>query len=105
LRLKPDRAVEEGQMMVDTVIKLLHEGIRQRLFAIATAEDDAKVFLYSIAYFFPSALNEPPIPPVEADLATVVDWFLRVWRGEAPRRGGAKARKTISRPTARRAKA
>ncbi|MEX2113832.1 MAG: TetR/AcrR family transcriptional regulator [Pirellulales bacterium] len=80
LRLKPDRLAEEGQMMLDTVTRILSEGVKRRQFRIASAEDDAKVFLLSIAYCFPNALSEPPIPPTERDLLLVVDWFLEKWQ-------------------------
>lgn len=105
LRLKPDRAREEGMMMWDTVGKILYQGVEQRLFHIASVEDDAKVFLFSIAYFFPNALNEPPFPPEKEDLLAVINWFLRTWQGETPRRRRAAARKASARTVARRAKA
>jgi AcrR family transcriptional regulator len=82
LRLKPDRAQEEGMMIWETVSEILEQGVAQRRFHMASVEDDARVFLFSIAYFFPNALNEPPVPPTEADLLTVVDWFLEVWKGQ-----------------------
>lgn len=85
LRLKPERAREEGAMIVGTVVKLLEQGARERLFRVASPEHDAKVLMFSIAYFFPHALNEPPIPPEEQDLLAVVEWFLQAWRSEATR--------------------
>jgi AcrR family transcriptional regulator len=87
LRLKPERAVEEGAMMWDTLAKLLKQGVRERRFRLDSPEDDAKVFLFSIAYFFPNALTEPPIPPEEQDLLAVVEWFLKAWRA-----GGTRSR-------------
>ncbi len=89
LRLKPDRAHEEGMMMWDTVVQILAQGVEQGVFRIASVEDDAKVFLFSIAYFFPNALNEPPMPPTEQDLTVVVDWFIKAWKaGPRDRREG-----------------
>ena len=94
LRVKPDRVLEEGQMMWDTVAQILRQGVEQRLFNIGSVEDDAKVLLFSTAYFFPNALNEPPIPPCEADLLSVIDWFISAWKNKnaAAQRGGALAR-------------
>jgi hypothetical protein len=72
------------------------------LFHIASVEDDAKVFLFSIAYFFPNALNEPPLPPEEQDLLAVINWFLKTWRGETPRPRRLAARRASARISARR---
>jgi AcrR family transcriptional regulator len=82
MRLKPDRLVEEGQMMFEAVTRMLHEGVQRKQFRITDVERDAKVFLFSIAYCFPNALTEPPIPPTEQDLLLVVDWFLEQWEGK-----------------------
>ncbi len=62
LRVRPDRIVEESQMMWENVVRILREGVDAGLFHIATPEDDAQVFLFSIAYFFPNALSNPPSP-------------------------------------------
>jgi hypothetical protein len=43
-------------------------------------ERDARVLLFSLAFFFPSAQQELTYPPKEEDLLLVVDWFLRAWR-------------------------
>ncbi len=98
LRLKPDRLVEEGQMMFDTVVRILREGVQRRIFRVASVEDDAKVFLLSIAYCFPNALTEPPIPPTEQDLLLVVNWFLEQWQaGRIPPVAGTRRRRQNSR--------
>lgn len=91
LRLKPDRLVEEGLMMWEIVVQILRQGIASGDFAIASPDDDAKIFLLSIAYFFPNALNEPPVPPTEADLLSVVNWFLGAWQRKESQRGKPKA--------------
>ena len=62
LRVKPDRVVEEGQMMWEVVVQILREGVEAGVFQISDPEDDAQVFLFSIAYFFPNALSHQPIP-------------------------------------------
>jgi TetR/AcrR family fatty acid metabolism transcriptional regulator len=81
LRVKPDRIREEGAMMLDVVGRILSEGIEQEIFQVADPARDAKVFLYSLVAFFPTALIKPTVEPVEADLLEIVDWFLDVWRG------------------------
>jgi AcrR family transcriptional regulator len=93
LRVKPERLREEADMMFETVTRILQQGVDSRLFQIASIPDDAKVFLYAIAYFFPNALNEPPISPQKEDLLSIVHWFIRAWR-RAPRAGriGSRAR-------------
>jgi len=94
LRVKPDRALEEGRMIMENVTRILQEGVAARVFRIADPAADAKVFLFSIAYFFPSAVAEPIPHPQEADLLLVVEWFLRCWQGE--NRTGSRVRKTNS---------
>jgi AcrR family transcriptional regulator len=94
MRHKPDRIIEEGQMMFEAVCRILSEGVKRKQFHIASVENDAKVFLLSIAYCFPNALTQPPIPPTEQDLLLVVDWFVEKWQA-GQRRG--KAKQKISR--------
>jgi AcrR family transcriptional regulator len=55
LRVKPDRIEEEARMMHETFIRILRLGIEDRLFRIAEPAEDATVFLFAIACFFPSA--------------------------------------------------
>ncbi|MBI3837736.1 MAG: TetR/AcrR family transcriptional regulator [Planctomycetia bacterium] len=89
LRVKPDRLEEEGLLMWDAISKILKLGVEQRVFTIANPADDAKIFLYSIAFFFPNALNEPRVPPTEEELLSVVNWFIGAWKGQ---RAAAKKR-------------
>jgi AcrR family transcriptional regulator len=79
LRLKPDRLEEEARIMWETVAEILRQGVANGAFRVTSIEDDAKVFLFSTAYFFPNALNEPQIPATEPDLMTVVNWFIDQW--------------------------
>ena len=81
LRVKPDRIVEEGQMMWEVVRQILREGVASGLFHIADVDDDAQVFLFAIAYFFPNALSNPPVPARKQDMLRVVEWFIKAWRG------------------------
>jgi AcrR family transcriptional regulator len=94
LRVKPDRIIEESQMMQDVVVQLLTAGTTAGLFHITDVPRDMKVFLYSIAWFFPNALAEPAFPPTESDLLEVVDWFLAAWKS------GASAKKAPPRTKA-----
>ena len=66
--------------MWEVVTKLIERGDREKLFAVADPSSDAKVFLFSIACFFPNALGEPIVPPSEEDLLSVVDWFIASWK-------------------------
>jgi TetR/AcrR family fatty acid metabolism transcriptional regulator len=81
-RVKPDRLQEEGLIMCDAIARILKEGVEAGVFRIANPAADAKIFLYSIAFFFPNALNEPPTPPAEEELLSVVNWFIRAWKGQ-----------------------
>ncbi len=83
LRLKPDRLQEEGKMMWENIVRLLKAGMESGELYSAAPELDAKVLLYSIAYFFPNGLTTPPVPPTEEDFLMVVNWFIAVWRSAA----------------------
>jgi AcrR family transcriptional regulator len=98
LRVKPDRIHEEGMMMSQTISAILRLGVRNREFRIANVEEDAHVFLCSIAWFFSNALAPPPIEPTEKDLLSVVNWFIKAWKGT---REKARATARRARPSAR----
>lgn len=83
LRVKPDRIREEGAMMMEVIAQILAEGVEQGAFEVAEPERDAKVLLFSLVAFFPSALIKPTVEPVESDLVEIIDWFLGVWRAPA----------------------
>jgi hypothetical protein len=51
------------------------------------------VLLLSLAFLFPSAVDERAYAPKEEDLLLVVDWFLRVWR-QQPARSNPKRRRS-----------
>ena len=87
LRLKPDRLAEEGKMMGEFVVGLMRQGNASGEWHVADPEADAKVLLYSIAFFFPHALNAPSPPVTEKDFLMVVDWFLDVWRNRPAKKG------------------
>jgi AcrR family transcriptional regulator len=96
LRVKPDRVEHEGLMIRETVRRILEVGIEQGIFHVPNPADDAGVYMFSIAYFFPNALAELPIPARQEDLLTVTDWFIGVWKGKhaarrRPRRTSAAA--------------
>jgi AcrR family transcriptional regulator len=99
LRVKPNRIDEETEMMLAVFTEILERGTRDGLFRIASPAEDAKVFLFAIAAFFPNALTEPPRVPREQDLLSVVNWFIRVWKAGrgVPKRATAGKRRE-SRP-------
>lgn len=80
LRVKPDRIHEEAQLIWETIARILKLGVAKGRFDVRSPEEDAKVFLFSIAAFFPSALANPPVEPKEEDLLLVIDWFLKAWK-------------------------
>lgn len=82
LRLKPDRLLEEAQMMQSCIEKILGEGCERSIFHCTDLPRDAKVFLISLYYFFPNASMNVPQWPAEEDLHLVIDWFLESWRAE-----------------------
>jgi AcrR family transcriptional regulator len=85
LRVRPDRQLEEGRMMAEYIARCLRLGIEAGDLHTDDPEGDARVLLFSVAIFFPSALNDLPYSPKEEDLLLVVDWFLRSWGRNATR--------------------
>jgi AcrR family transcriptional regulator len=80
LRVRPERRVEEGRMMAEVFVRILQLGMEAGEFYTNDPERDARVFLLSLAFLFPSAMDEPAHTPTEEDALLVVDWFLNVWR-------------------------
>ena len=70
-------------MMHAVVVQILHEGIASGMFRVVDVNRDAMIFLYSLVAFFPNALNEPQVVPLEEDLVSVIDWFLDTWKSGA----------------------
>jgi AcrR family transcriptional regulator len=83
LRVRPDRRLEEARMMEEYIPRCLRLGIEAGELHTDNPEGDARVLLFSVAIFFPSALNELAYTPKEEDLLLVVDWFLRSWERNA----------------------
>jgi AcrR family transcriptional regulator len=79
LRVRPDRRLDEGRMMAENFVRLLRLGIEAGELYTDDPERDARVLLLSLAFLFPSALDQWAYAPKEEDLLLVVDWFLRVW--------------------------
>ncbi|MGD9723802.1 MAG: TetR/AcrR family transcriptional regulator [Pirellulales bacterium] len=98
LRLQPDRAEEEGLMIWDTTVQILRQGVATGLLQSDTLEADARVFMVSLAFFFPNALSELTIQPTEADLLIVIDWFLQVWKGARAQVGRGSRSRSASAP-------
>jgi hypothetical protein len=80
LCVRPERRVEEGRMMAEYFIRILRLGMETGELYAEDPKRDARVFLMSLAFLFPSAMDERVPTPTEEDALLVVDWFLRVWR-------------------------
>jgi AcrR family transcriptional regulator len=92
LRVRPERRVEEGRMMAEYFVRILRLGMEAGEFYTGDPERDARVFLLSLAFLFPSAMDERVHTPTEEDALLVVDWFLHVWRQSSDRRARPKRR-------------
>jgi TetR/AcrR family fatty acid metabolism transcriptional regulator len=90
LRVRPERRAEEGRMMAEYFVRILRLGIETRELYTDDPERDARVFLLSLAFLFPSAMDERAYTPTEGDALVVVEWFLQVWRQASARRARAK---------------
>jgi AcrR family transcriptional regulator len=84
LRVRPERRLEEGQMMIDYFARILRQGVAGGELSCADPEQDARVFVLSLAFLFPSALDEGGPAPSEDDALLVVDWFTGVWSRGRP---------------------
>jgi AcrR family transcriptional regulator len=90
LRVRPERRIEEGRMMAEYFLRILRLGMETGELYTEDPERDARVFLLSLAFLFPSALDERAHTPTEEDALLVVDWFLHVWRQSSARPARAK---------------
>jgi len=80
LRVHPERQVEEGRMMTEYLVRILRLGIEAGELFTDDPERDAQVFLLSLAFLFPGAMDERAYTPTEEDALLVVEWFLQVWQ-------------------------
>jgi AcrR family transcriptional regulator len=80
LRVRPERRLEEARMMEEYFIRILRQGVATGELHTDDPEQDAQVLLLSLAFLFPSALDQWAYAPNEEEALLVVDWFLRVWR-------------------------
>jgi AcrR family transcriptional regulator len=85
LRIRPDRRLDEGRMMAEYFIRILRQGMEAGELYTEDPERDARVLLLSLAFLFPSAVDEGAYTPKEEDLRLVLDWFLRVWQQQVAR--------------------
>jgi len=94
LRVRPDRRLDEGRMIWEYIVRILRAGMEAGELYTEDPERDARVLLLSVAFLFPSAMDENAYVPTEEDLRLVLDWFLAVWRRQrasvARRKGRAR---------------
>src|SRR5262249_12037599 len=84
LRVRPERRLDEGRMMAVNFARILRQGIEAGELYSDDPERDARVFLLSLAFLFPSALDDKLPRPTKEDALMVVDWFVRAWRQGRP---------------------
>lgn len=80
LRCCPTRLQEEGEEMMANVRQILEEGCKKGHFKIKNIDRDVEVLLYSIAWFFPTALAPVLIEPEKEAYLKVIAWFCEKWR-------------------------
>jgi AcrR family transcriptional regulator len=93
LRVRPERRVEEGRMMAEYFVRILKLGMETGELNSDHPERDARVLLLSLAFLFPTAMDERAYTPTEEDALLVVDWFLQVWRQSGAMPTGAKRKR------------
>jgi AcrR family transcriptional regulator len=89
LRVRPERRLDEGQMMAETFARILRLGLETGELHTDDPERDARVLMLSLAFLFPAATDDGLARPTEADALLVVDWFLQAWRQLILRAAGA----------------
>jgi hypothetical protein len=90
LRIRPERRIEEGRMMAEYFVRILWLGMETGELYTEDPERDARVFLLSLAFLFPSAMDEWAPTPTEEDALLVVNWFVQVWQQSSARPARAK---------------
>ena len=90
LRVRPERRLDEGRMMMEHFARILRQGVEAGELHTDDPERDARVLLLSLAFLFPSAMDERAYAPTEEDALVVMEWFLQVWRQASARRSRAK---------------
>ena len=87
LRVFPDRRAQEGALLMETVRRIITEGIERGELALQDElETDLLAFMHAIAWFFPDAREITREEPPRADLERVIRWFTRcAWRPNKPR--------------------
>ena len=90
LRVRPERRLEEGRTMAEYFVRILRLGMEAEEWYTEDPERDARVFLLSLAFLFPGAMDQRAHAPTEEDALLVVDWFLNVWRQSSARPAKAK---------------
>jgi hypothetical protein len=84
-------------MMAEYFVRILRQGMETGELYTDDAERDAHVLLLSLAFLFPSAMDERAYVPTEQEALLVVDWFLQVWRQASDKLSRTK-RKSVRKP-------
>jgi AcrR family transcriptional regulator len=79
IRLKPRLLEEQSDWTRQNVMRILRQGVEDKLFFIDNLEQDVEIFLYAIAYFFPVATTEKYFEPKQENLSMMIDWFIKKW--------------------------
>jgi AcrR family transcriptional regulator len=96
LRVRPDRRLDEGRMMMEYSARILQLGVQAGELHTDDPQRDARVLLFSLAFLFPSVFDELAYVPDEDDALLVVNWFLRVW-GQPSRRPSTRKKRAARR--------
>jgi AcrR family transcriptional regulator len=83
IEAKPDRLQDESNLFVQLVRDVLSRGVESGEFTIENITQDADVFCYAVAYFFPVAGNVVVVEPTVAELENVLDWFKIHWNHQS----------------------
>jgi AcrR family transcriptional regulator len=90
LRVRPERRVDEGRMMAEYFVRILRLGMETGELCLDDPERGARVFLLSLAFLFPSTLDERAHTPTEEDALVVVNGFLQMWQRSSAKPASAK---------------
>jgi AcrR family transcriptional regulator len=78
LRLRPERMLEFERLFIQTLARLIQNGMDRNFFKQQNPEDSARTLALSLAIFFPFPGREHPRRFTEKEFLRSVDWFLEI---------------------------
>jgi AcrR family transcriptional regulator len=78
LRLRPEKIIEFETLFIQTLSRLIQNGIEQKHFKKQNPEDSARTLALSLTIFFPFPGREPHRLFTEGEFLDTINWFLEI---------------------------